>query len=244
MAYLPNTTNYKYISETEPGLSIAINDFVGQIFNSTSDLNYIQGNAALINTSRILHNMNAVAVYIISPESISENGSSTPAEFTVYDTNGNAGSNNITISGLGNVLINGAATTDIALNYGNLTLTNVGGSNWTTSFNGSDSGAGNVVGPASSLTHSVATYADGTGKTLLSTGIVINPSGTLTGGVIIGTVVSGASVTASAFLDAPTTPPTSGTAVGTAGQIIVGTDKFLYICPSTNVWVRISGLSF
>ncbi len=42
----------------------------------------------------------------------------------------------------------------------------------------------------------------------------------------------------------PSTPPASGTAVGTAGQIIMGTDGYFYGCSGTNLWGRIQLSSF
>lgn len=45
--------------------------------------------------------------------------------------------------------------------------------------------------------------------------------------------------TAGITLENPQTPPASASATGTAGQIVFGSDGYLYFCTATDTWVRV-----
>lgn len=45
-------------------------------------------------------------------------------------------------------------------------------------------------------------------------------------------------------LSIPVTPPASATAAGVAGEIIAGSDGYIYICTATNTWVRVQAVTF
>jgi len=45
-------------------------------------------------------------------------------------------------------------------------------------------------------------------------------------------------------LSIPSTPPASATAAGVAGEIVAGSDGYIYICTATNTWVRVQAVTF
>jgi hypothetical protein len=45
-------------------------------------------------------------------------------------------------------------------------------------------------------------------------------------------------------LSIPSTPPSTATSAGVAGEIIAGTDDYIYICTATNTWVRVQASTF
>ena len=133
MSYLATGTTYTNSQATTnylPGLREGGQDYVGFLNTAT-------GTVVPITTSRVFHNVSGIATYSVAAlttelqsPTIGTEISSAPATFQVIDAAGHAGSANITISGVGSVVFNGAQTATISSNYGVKTFVNVTGNYW------------------------------------------------------------------------------------------------------------------
>ena len=146
MSYLPSGTNYVApLSTVLPGILNNGNDFTATFYNNAASLT-VSGISANVVTSRVNHNYSGAAIYVIGlPATELQNPtlgyatSSTPSEFTVFDTFGGAGGANIKVSGaalatgaVSTITINGSTApyTAITAAYGSKKFINVSGAAW------------------------------------------------------------------------------------------------------------------
>lgn len=120
-----------------------------------------------------------------------DGGSNTLIDYQIFvvDESGNAGTNNITITGVDSENINGSSSYVIDQDYG-FALFHTDGTEWyVISDSKTGGGSGDVVGPASSTDNAVARFDGVTGKLIQDSGVIVDDSDNISGGTWQGNAV-------------------------------------------------------